>query len=132
MNSISLGIYLPTRIYWQSDTVRKIIAEGLEGYFTLLPRHVDYVSVLVPGILTVADNAGNTFYFAVDHGSLVKQGDKVNISTRNCIQGKDFSSLANIVATEFYQIDDLEKKARTALTGLEHSMLRRFAELKKR
>lgn len=132
MTLISLGIYLPTRIYWQADTVRKIIAEGLEGYFTLLPRHVDYISVLVPGILTVADNAGNTFYFAVDHGSLVKQGAKVNISTRNSIQGKDFSSLANIVATEFYQLDDLEKKARTALTGLEHSMLRRFAELKKR
>ncbi|MBU0908998.1 MAG: F0F1 ATP synthase subunit epsilon [Proteobacteria bacterium] len=132
MNSISLGIYLPTRICWQADTVRKVIAEGLEGYFTLLPRHVDYIAVLVPGVLTVVDNAGQTFYFAVDHGSLVKQGGKVNISTRNCIEGKDFRSLVNIVATEFYQLDDLEKKARTALAGLEHSMLRRFAELKKR
>jgi F-type H+-transporting ATPase subunit epsilon len=132
MNFISLGIYLPTKVYWQADTVVKIIAEGLEGYFTLLPRHVDYISVLVPGILTVEDNTGHSFYFAVDHGSLVKLGGKVNISTRNCIQGKDFSSLADIVATEFHQLDDLEKKARTALAGLEHSMLRRFAELKKR
>ncbi|MEW6519338.1 MAG: F0F1 ATP synthase subunit epsilon [Thermodesulfobacteriota bacterium] len=131
MNSIALGIYLPTRIYWQADTVSKIIAEGLEGYFTLLPRHVDYIAVLVPGVLTVEDHAGDTRYFAVDHGSLVKQGGRVNISTRNCIQGKDFSSLVTIVATEFHQIDDLEKKARTALAGLEHSMLRRFAELKK-
>ncbi|RJX35796.1 MAG: F0F1 ATP synthase subunit epsilon [Desulfurivibrio sp.] len=131
MNSISLGIYLPTRIYWQADTVSKIIAEGLEGYFTLLPRHVDYIAVLVPGVLTVEDHGGGARYFAVDHGSLVKQGGRVNISTRNCIQGKDFSSLVTIVATEFHQIDDLEKKARTALAGLEHSMLRRFAELKK-
>ena len=132
MNRISLGIYLPTGIYWQTDTARKIIAEGLEGYFTLLPRHVDYIAVLVPGVLTVEDQAGRTFYFAVDHGALVKQGGTANISTRNCIEGKDFSSLVTIVATEFHQIDDLEKKARTALAGLEHSMLRRFAELKKR
>lgn len=132
MNLISLGIYLPTMIYWQGDTVRKIIAEGLEGYFTLLPRHVDYIAVLVPGILTVEDQTGKSLYFAVDHGALVKQGSVVNISTRNCVEGEDFKSLVTIVATEFQQIDDLEKKARTALAGLEHSMLRRFAELKKR
>ena len=131
MQLISLGIYLPTKIYWQSDAITRVAAEGLEGCFTLLPRHVDYVSVLVPGILTVQESTGDILYFAVDHGSLVKQGARVNIATRNCIRGTDFKSLAAIVATEFHQIDDLEKKARTALAGLEHSMLRRFAELKK-
>jgi F-type H+-transporting ATPase subunit epsilon len=131
MNLMSLGIYLPTKIYWQAETISKVVVEGLEGYFTLLPRHIDYVSVLVPGILTAEDQSGKTLYFAVDHGSLVKQGSLVRIATRNCILGEDFDALSTIVATEFYQIDDLEKKARTALTGLEHSMLRRFAELKK-
>lgn len=131
MNRITLGIYLPSRIFRQIEGVGKVVAEGLEGYFTLLPRHTDYVSVLVPGILTVEEQSGRTVYFAVDHGALIKQGAIVNISTRNCIEGEDFLSLGKIVETEFYQIDDLEKKARTALTGLEHAMLRRFAELRK-
>lgn len=131
MKLISLGIYLPTKIYWQGDGIVKIIAEGLEGFFTLLPRHVDYIAVLVPGVLTVEAQSGETSYFAVDHGALVKQGATVNISTRNCIRGDDFKSLVAVVAEEFKQIDELEKKARTALAGLEHSMLRRFAELKK-
>jgi F-type H+-transporting ATPase subunit epsilon len=131
MPLISLGIYLPTKIFFQAGNISKVTAEGLEGSFTLLPRHVDYVAVLVPGILTVRDDAGATSYFAVDHGALVKQGARVNIATRNCIRGADFQALAAIVATEFHQIDELEKKARTALAGLEHSMLRRFAELKK-
>ncbi|MFH1217005.1 MAG: F0F1 ATP synthase subunit epsilon [Pseudomonadota bacterium] len=132
MNHISLGIYLPSRIFLQIDLVKKVVAEGLEGYFTLLPRHIDYVSVLVPGILTVEEQSGRTVYFAVDHGALIKQGETVNISTRNCVEGEDYSSLSKIVETEFYQIDDLEKKARTALTGLEHAMLRRFAEMRKK
>ena len=129
---MDVSIYLPTEIYWQSDGIAKIIAEGLEGYFTLLPRHIDYVSVLVPGILLMADNGSREHYFAVDHGTLIKQGAEVSISARNCVKGDDIATLAQIVEEQFEQLDDLEKKARTALAGLEHSMLQRFAELKKR
>lgn len=129
---IEASIYLPTEIYWQSDGIAKIIAEGLEGYFTLLPRHIDYVSVMVPGILLMEDNRNKEYYFAVDHGTLIKEGEKVSISTRNCVKGDDIETLAKIVEEQFEQLDDLEKKARTALAGLEHSMIQRFAELKKR
>ncbi|MFZ5760466.1 MAG: F0F1 ATP synthase subunit epsilon [Thermodesulfobacteriota bacterium] len=131
MNRLSLAIFLPNRLFRQIDSVVKVVAEGLEGFFTLLPRHVDYVTVLVPGILTVQAEDGRPLFFAVDHGTLIKQNRTIRIATRNCIEGKDLPSLARIVAEEFYQLDDLEKKARTALAGLEHAMLRRFAELKK-
>lgn len=131
MNRLSLAIFLPNRLFRQIDSVVKVVAEGLEGFFTLLPRHVDYVTVLVPGILTVQAEDGRPLFFAVDHGTLIKQNRTIRIATRNCIEGKDLQSLGRIVAEEFYQLDDLEKKARTALAGLEHAMLRRFAELKK-
>ena len=129
---MEVSIYLPTEIYWQSGDIVKIIAEGLEGYYTLLPRHIDYVSVLVPGILTMEDQKGTELLFAVDYGTLIKQDEKVMVSTRNCVQGDNMATLAKIVEDQFEQLDDLEKKARTALAGLEHSMLQRFAELKKR
>ncbi len=129
---MNASIYLPTEIYWQSGDIWKIIAEGLEGYYTLLPRHIDYVSVLVPGILLVEDKDNKEHYFAIDHGTLIKQGREVSISARNCVKGDDLATLAKIVKEQFEQLDDLEKKARTALVGLEHSMLQRFAELKKR
>ena len=129
---MEVSIYLPTEIYWQSGDIVKIIAEGLEGYYTLLPRHIDYVSVLVPGILTMKDQQGREMLFAVDYGTLIKQDEKVMVSTRNCVQGDNMATLAKIVEDQFEQLDDLEKKARTALAGLEHSMLQRFAELKKR
>lgn len=129
---MNVRVYLPVEIYWQADNIGKVTAEGLEGYFTLLPRHIDYVSVLVPGIMTVTNSTGRIEYFAVDAGTLLKQGDTVFISTRNCVRGTDMENLARIVEDEFKQLDDLEKKARTALAGLEHTMLQRFAEMRKR
>ena len=48
---MEINIYIPTKLYWQGDKVSKLKAEGLEGHFTLLPAHIDYISVLVPGIL---------------------------------------------------------------------------------
>ncbi len=128
--AMNMGIYLPSHVLWESDNVDKVLAEGLEGYFTLLPRHIDYVSVLVPGILTV-HSAGAETLFAVDHGTLVKQGATVRIATRNCVQGDDINTLAAIVDQEFRELDDMERKVRTALTGLEHAMIRKFAELRK-
>lgn len=128
---MQVGIYLPTQVYWQGEEVRKLTAEGLEGFFTLLPRHIDYVAVLVPGILTMEDNRGKELLFAVDQGTLIKQGAEVTISTRNSVQGDNINTLAKVVDDEFKQLDDLERKARTALSGLEHTMMRRFAELRK-
>jgi len=128
---MTLRILIPTAIYWESSTISKITAEGLEGYFTLQPRHIDYAAILVPGILSVTSEGGEELAFAVDHGTLVKQDAAVCISTRNAVQGENIATLAQIVEEQFKQIDDLEKRARTALTGLEYGMLRRFTELRK-
>ena len=127
---MQVTLILPHRIGYQYPEVRKIRAEGLEGHFTLLPSHIDYVSVLVPGImqLTVKDNE---YIFAVDIGTLVKIGSSVRISCRNVIEGEDIRQLSQVVENKFKEIDDMEKKARAALLGLEYGVIRRFSELGK-
>lgn len=127
--TMSVGIYLPSAIFQRFEMVNKVVAEGLEGSFALLPRHIDYISVLVPGIL-ILERATATLLFAVDHGTLIKKGGEVIISTRNCVQGDDLATLSATVEKEFRQLDDLEKKARTALTALEQGMLRQLAGLR--
>ena len=59
--SIRLRIFLPEKILLDRP-VRKVVAEGESGSFALLPRHVDYVEPLVPGILafTPADSPPDT------------------------------------------------------------------------
>ena len=127
---ITVILILPHRIYRQYNEVSRLSAEGLEGHFTLLPAHIDYVSVLVPGILQLT--AGNKEYiFAVDQGTLVKTGNSVRISCRNAVEGEDITKLSQVVEEKFKKIDDMEKKARSALLGLEYGVIRRFAELEK-
>lgn len=127
---MQVRIFLPTEIFSEQENVSKVVAEGMEGYFTLLPRHIDYVSVLVPGILLLEFADGSELLFAVDQGTLVKRGPEVAISTRNAVRGKSMEQLATVVEEQFKQLDDQEKKARIILAGLEYNMLKRFSELK--
>jgi len=127
---MEVTLILPHRIYGQHSEVSTLSAEGMEGHFTLLPAHIDYVSVLVPGIMQLtAENKEHIF--AVDHGTLVKIGTSVQISCRNAVEGEDISKLSQVVEEKFKEIDDMEKKARSALLGLEYGVIRRFAEFGK-
>jgi len=128
---MTVSIFLPTEIFFEEDEIRKVMTEGIEGWFTLLPEHIDYVAILTPSILTLKDNNRETRYFAVDHGTLVKRGKQVFISTRRAIHGKNLDSLAHVVEEELTAMDDLGKKARSVLVGMEHSIMQRFAELNK-
>ena len=127
---MDVTLILPHKIYWQHSEVSKLSAEGLEGHFTLLPAHIDYVSVLVPGIMHLTVQ-GKEHVFAVDHGTLVKTGPVVQISCRNAVEGEDLSQLSQVVKEKFEEIDEMEKKARSALLGLEYSVIRGFADMGK-
>ncbi len=127
---MEITLILPHRIYGQHNDISKLTAEGLEGHFTLLPDHIDYVSVLVPGILQLT-NGNKEHIFAVDHGTLVKIGHSVRISCRNVVEGENIHRLSQVVDEKFKEIDDMEKKARSALLGLEYGVIRGFTELGK-
>ena len=109
--------------------VARIVAEGPDGHFGLLPRHVDFVSELVPGILTYAPPEGAERFIAVHAGTLVKCGDEVTVAVRDAIEGDDLRRLRDRVETEFRRQDEAERDARSALARLEASLIRRFREL---
>lgn len=123
-----LRILLPTRVLLE-ERVRKIVAEAQNGHFCLLPRHVDFVSALVPGILTLVAADGRERFLAVDEGVLVKVGREVRVSTRNAIPGESLEELRGTVEREFLVLDEHERAARSAVARLEAGVLRRFLEL---
>jgi len=51
--SMRLRIFLPEKVLLDRPAA-KVTAEGRSGSFGLLPRHVDFVEPLVPGILSFA------------------------------------------------------------------------------
>ena len=124
-----LRVLLPTRILVDSPVI-KIIAEAENGSFCLLPRHVDMVSALAPGLLTFTNNEGKEEFAAIDEGVLVKHGSEVLISVRNAVRGSDLGLLRLMITESFEALDDREKKARGALARLEADFVHRFIELR--
>ncbi len=124
---MNLRILLPTEILVDVP-VAKIVAEAENGSFCLLPRHVDHVAALVPGILSFTPVDGEERYAAIAEGILVKSGPDVRISTRDATIEGTIEVLERAVIERFSILDERERIARSAIAKLEADFLRRFLE----
>ena len=127
---MKLKILLPTEVFLEAE-VNKVKAEAENGYFTLLPRHIDFVTALVPGIFSFQSNQGKEEFLALDEGILVKCAQEVLVSSRRAVRGTDLKSLKRTVKEQFRVLDEQEKKVRSAAAKLEANIVRRFMELEK-
>lgn len=109
--------------------VAKVVAEATTGSFALLPRHADLVAPLVPGVLVYETAEGETGYFGVDEGLLVKCADEVSVAVRRAVGGRDLAELRRLVEEEYLALDEEERVARSALARLEAGVVRRMLEL---
>ena len=125
---LKLKVLLPAEVFLDEE-VEKVTAEAVNGFFTLLPRHVDFVAALVPGIFSYQDSGGAEHFLALDEGVLVKQSDQVFVSAARAIRGDDLGELQDTVESELKVLDDNDKKARTVMSRLEADTLRRFTRL---
>jgi F-type H+-transporting ATPase subunit epsilon len=125
---MNLRVLLPSEIFLDEQAA-KIIAESQNGLFCLLPRHIDVVAPLVPGILSYETREGREIFLAVDEGILVKCGEVVLVSTRNAVRGPDLGRLKQAVEEQFKVLGEREKTARSAMTKIEASFIRRFLEI---
>jgi F-type H+-transporting ATPase subunit epsilon len=123
-----LCVLLPDQILIDTE-VSKVSAEAENGSFTLLPRHVSFVTALTPGILSFHTLDGEEEFIAVDEGVLVKCGPEVRVSVRSAVMGHALGELRRLIEERFRQIDEHERKARDALYKLEADLVRRFVEL---
>lgn len=128
---MQLKVVLPTHVLIE-EPAAKITAEAANGLFTLLPRHIDFVAALVPGILLFVDAAGTERYLGIDDGLLVKCADSVVVATTRAVEGADLVELERSVEQQFRTLDDQEAAARSALARLEAGVVRRFIELRER
>lgn len=131
IQSLRLQVLLPTEVL-VDEKVAKVIAKAENGFFCLLPRHIDFVAALVPGLLSFYALDGEEHFAAVDEGILVKCGRDVSISALNGVQSTDLDHLQMLVEERFLELDEHERKARTALARLEAGTLRGFRELQEK
>ena len=127
---MQLKVMTPTALCIDRAVCR-IVAEAPDGMFALLPRHVDFVTALIPGVITYELNDGTEHFVAVNAGTLVKCGDIVRIAVGGAAEGDDLAVMRQRVESEFRRGDDDERAARSALARLEVNMVRCFRELRR-
>jgi F-type H+-transporting ATPase subunit epsilon len=125
-----LKILLPFRVFAEHDGVSRIVAETADGFFGILPRRLDGVAALVPGILVFETGECGEQIVAVDEGVLVKAGRDVMVSVRNAVGGDDLGQLRDTVEREFLNLGERERAVRSVLAKLETSFVRRMLELR--
>ena len=122
-----LRVFLPAKILIDRE-VSKVVAETENGSFGILPKHIDFVAALVPGILSIQTAEGEEF-LAIDEGILVKCASDVRISTRRAVPSNDLEMLRQTVEKEFKNLDERERKTRSILAKLEADFARRFMKM---
>ncbi len=126
---MNLKVLLPFRVFVEVAEVTRIVAETANGSFGLLPRRLDGVAALTPGILIYETEAEGEVYLAVDAGVLVKTGAEVLVSVRRAIRGTDLGQLHATVEREFLILDEREQQMRAVMAKLESGFLQRFMSL---
>ncbi len=121
-----LLITLPNRVQVDAE-VEKVGAEGSHGSFTMLPRHLDHVVLLEPGILSYTRD-GEEHFVAVDGGILVKVGDRVRVATTAAILGDRLDELERMIAATFRRRDERDRAARAALVRFESRVVHELFE----
>jgi len=129
-SDMSVTLRLPTQTLFQGRAIR-VTGVAENGAFGLLPNHIDFVTALVPSVMTLRLTDGSEEIFGLDEGLLVKKGNRVMVSTLRGVHGDDLATLQDTVKASFLQMDEDERLARSALSRLEADMVRRFAELRR-
>ncbi len=126
---MQVKLHLPTRTLFAGQATQ-LFAVAQNGGFGILPNHIDFVTALVPSVLTLVTPQSVEQVFGIDEGLLVKKGHIVDIAVRRGVQGDDLDTLRDMVRETFVEMDENERMARSALSRLEANMVRRFAELR--
>jgi F-type H+-transporting ATPase subunit epsilon len=124
---MKLEVRTPTGMVLDENEGRRVAAETVDGAFTVKPRHLDFVTTLVPGILACTV-AGEELLLAVDRGVLVKAGAEVTVSVRDAVRGDSIENLEQTVREHLERRGEHERRAFSALARLESNLVRSFVD----
>lgn len=125
---MNLKVTKPTKIVLDKEVI-KIKARAHNGAFEFLPRHIDFLSSLPPGIVEYQTPEGNVGYVAVNEALLVKVGPTVMISTSDAADGAQLGRLREKIQENYLKVSDSERKAKTAVYNIESEIMKKFIEL---
>jgi len=126
---MKLQIYTPLGTVLNSS-INKVIMETLDGYHTLLPRHVDFAAAMNANILSYTTEDNLERFAACHRGIVVKKGDTVTVTVQKAVLGDTLDELENTILREFKQDEEQRKELNAAMARLEAGLIRGFINLR--
>jgi F-type H+-transporting ATPase subunit epsilon len=128
VSALRLRVQVPLETVVDAD-VAKVVAEATDGWFCLLPHHVDLVTTLVAGVMVYEDLDGDERFVAVDEAVLVKCGPEVLLATPQAVTGPELGQLQTTIEALVRARDEREALTRAAMRKLEATFLRGLLDL---
>lgn len=126
---MQLKVFSPTGVVLDIP-IRKIDFEGIDGYWTLLPKHVDYINALTPSIVSYTNENNEIKYMACNKGVIVKKNQDVSISTKLAILDDSLEKLQKTIEIDFKAMDEERKEVNTTMARLEIGLVKGLQSLK--
>lgn len=98
-----------------SDDVTAIIAEGVEGQITILPKHAPLITLLAPGALTIRRD-GDEMCMAITGGFLEVRPEKVIVLADACERDDEIDIERAIAAKQ-----RAEERLKNLIPEIDHS-----------
>ena len=109
--------------------VRQFIATDASGSFGIQAGHEPMVAVLRYGLARFEDEGEQWHYAALPGGVLRFAGNCLTVATVHYFLGQERDTLLQQLTAEMARTDSDIARARTTLTEIEHSLLRRLGEM---
>jgi F-type H+-transporting ATPase subunit epsilon len=123
---MKLTVITPTAIALDESSVVHVRAEDPSGAFGIEAGHADFLTTLSICVIRWR-NGGGEHYVAVRSGVLrVREGEIVEVATREAVVNDDLGHLRSEVLTRMAQNVETERSARAGALSLEHAAIRQI------
>lgn len=111
------------------DAVTRFVAADNNGSFGLLPGHTHLVALLRYGLARFIDSSGANHYVALPGGVLRFKDNQLTVTCMRYFLGDQRDDICECLTTALAKTDSEIHTVRARMTEIEHSLVRRLAEL---
>ncbi len=121
-------LLVPDRVVLEAE-VEKVIADTMTGSRCFLPRHIDFATPLVAGIVTYHLVGGEERFAAIESGVLTKKASELLVVSWRAVVSESLDDLSEQMMQRVARDEELERASRRAMAQLETRLVKELLEL---
>ena len=115
------------------ETVKNISffrAEDRSGSFGILPRHIEFLTILEPSIAIAVIEDRETYY-AFNSGVLSFKNNVLTITAKEFVQSDNISKLLEMIKHTFKEQEEKERLFRDSIENLQKAFIKKLIEMER-